>query len=1464
MKTNIFHNTKSLRPILLISILLGAMETFAQNASNPTGFENNSTSSWTGGTGTESVAINSSVVRTGTYSLALTTSSGFGNRYWYSNNPYAASASGSYIHFIYWTKALAATASVDASMRYTTSAPPSGAGTAENGNAVTINNAAWTRVNHTAGNVNSRWYFPAPRKTSGTATSFYIDDIIIYYSSSSSIDLNSPNFPLNAIGTSTNGLKWTNGSDTGEGATGVQKTLIFKRTAGSVGSHDLNLANQAIYSLTSSEGPSVLGNWTLLTASVSSTASAYSSGSFSVGEEYAVVHRDLAYNYSLPSYVVIAAPAPKLMLKEASSGSSIASGAGFKMGTLYTASSTSKTFKIYNTGTGILNINSIAFTTGVKYSITSSPASSIAENDSTQFTVLFTTDATNGQYTDLLSIGSNDNSTPTFSLNLSGEKADFVLPYTYQAGINSSIYSNSELKQDFAYKTDIPTALSLGNGSAFDDLHFYADYDEYLNEGNCLPNSNSVIRIGENSKRLKLTLPSCGTISTKWCANGYRKIRITDEMGKIYEQSVNFIASNTCNNSSTIINKAGASTIYIDFLANDTNLLTSLYYLNITPYNASVQNNAKQIYEFSSGVAGEKVTVSTNTIIIDVPIGTNLTAISPSLINISPNASVSPAQGVPTDFTNPVSYVVTAQNGSSKTYTVTIKEAVNYSAAFYADSILIPIAMNEGNKTIEVIEASNASCQVPVSGNGASYTIYFLDSSDLPVGGYNIAGASNICIGTTASYSISNAPASNSPKYIWRLGGADKNLFTIIGDTISETLKIKAPDNVSSTSLDISINVEFSPSSCLLVNGSDTIPIQVSNGNPQPITSLDVDCAVSDFLTISAMGSADATAYNWSFSPSQQIVTQSGNSIVIKLNNNNDIAAYVNTQSACGVSINNTPYSVDYATPSSTWTGLLDDDWSKNANWTGRVPKSCTDIIIPDVSTGISYPTILANGACRSITFKAGGAVLGLQKLSYNQAFVEMNLQRSKWYTLTPPLKNMYSGDYYTTGKPKTQAKLFDDVNPDIIGDTVAVGTWTRSFANLAVPFSAGMGFAFQADSISYNYPSGISTSHTDLSLKFPARDANGALVKTLYPYSGVTGKVYTNMPTPLAKDSALAYRFAVENSLNQLEDVHLPIKAGLNLVGNPLMTHLDFNKLYLDNSSKISNNVKFWNGSTFVTFMAGDDISSSLDLANNKIPPMQAFFVYGLTSSGTLDFDLDQHFVADTDSKLRAAKTGARKNTMHIKAVQNKLVGWTAIALKQGASNEYSKDDAFKLFSNNRNAPDVYTVAQSNALDINQFGKLPYITPLSVKTNAKGSLELNFIGTESFDGIDVYLINTLTGERQNLKEDNKLALNNKDAYNDGSLFLEFRSASSTTGIAEKQSETEIRVYCKNEMLHAESNAADRIKKITLWDELGKLIYQNSNLDTQSFEMSLNIKNTIGLCLVETEHNASVVKVLIK
>jgi hypothetical protein len=130
-------------------------------------------------------------------------------------------------------------------------------------------------------------------------------------------------------------------------------------------------------------------------------------------------------------------------------------------------------------------------------------------------------------------------------------------------------------------------------------------------------------------------------------------------------QTVSGLASNA---TSTIVSGLNANTTY-------TYKVTAIgdgdVYTNSNPSTASAGirtlNSAKDITAFT--VAGVNGTIGTNTITAAVPLGTNITALTPS-VTVSSYASYSPSGSQ--NFSGNVTYTVTAEDGSQKTYTVSI------------------------------------------------------------------------------------------------------------------------------------------------------------------------------------------------------------------------------------------------------------------------------------------------------------------------------------------------------------------------------------------------------------------------------------------------------------------------------------------------------------------------------------------------------------------------------------------------------------------------------------------------------------------------------------------------------------------------------------------------------------------------------------------------------------------------
>jgi len=91
----------------------------------------------------------------------------------------------------------------------------------------------------------------------------------------------------------------------------------------------------------------------------------------------------------------------------------------------------------------------------------------------------------------------------------------------------------------------------------------------------------------------------------------------------------------------------------------------------------TVKSSEKLIMSFKFSLNPEVIGVldqTKHTIALTVPYGTNIKNLTP-VVSVSPKATVSPASGVSQTFTSPVSYRVTAEDGTVQNYVVTVTVA---------------------------------------------------------------------------------------------------------------------------------------------------------------------------------------------------------------------------------------------------------------------------------------------------------------------------------------------------------------------------------------------------------------------------------------------------------------------------------------------------------------------------------------------------------------------------------------------------------------------------------------------------------------------------------------------------------------------------------------------------------------------------------------------------------------------
>lgn len=135
-------------------------------------------------------------------------------------------------------------------------------------------------------------------------------------------------------------------------------------------------------------------------------------------------------------------------------------------------------------------------------------------------------------------------------------------------------------------------------------------------------------------------------------------------------------------------------------------LLTAFLVLNCSnDDNNQQQSNSNKIISFNI-VDGNNIfvgTINNTTKTIDVvTTDTDLSSLLTVNIEISPNATISPSSSTPINFSNPVIYTVTAQNGDQSTYEANITSGDNEILTFSLsmDDIIYDAEIDHIAKTI--------------------------------------------------------------------------------------------------------------------------------------------------------------------------------------------------------------------------------------------------------------------------------------------------------------------------------------------------------------------------------------------------------------------------------------------------------------------------------------------------------------------------------------------------------------------------------------------------------------------------------------------------------------------------------------------------------------------------------------------------------------------------------------------
>ncbi|MDR0429017.1 MAG: hypothetical protein LBH58_00875, partial [Tannerellaceae bacterium] len=398
------------------------------------------------------------------------------------------------------------------------------------------------------------------------------------------------------------------------------------------------------------------------------------------------------------------------------------------------------------------------------------------------------------------------------------------------------------------------------------------------------------------------------------------------------------------------------------------------------------------------------------------------------------------------------------------------------------------------------------------------------------------------------------------------------------------------------------------------------------------------------------------------------------------------------------------------------WNGSVGTDWHDVRNWVevktngevsaSFVPAACVDVIIP---SGLeNYPQLTSEAVCNKITMKDRAMIGDIDSLTYTHVEVELTLkpsERDRFVMWSPPLQDMYTGDYHFTKTAggtdyywgDVSMNFFQVANPDAIHWTPHKDMFTATFGNIWTKLLPGQAFNLKVIATADNQSQSFIFPRTNPQYK----DTNGKF--------GIGGRVETfTRPT-----NARFMSDAVKDAGNMI-----PVRgdwanpgnpagsADYIQVVNPYMAYLRIRDFLNANSAVIENQYKIWSGEVSKSgqSVAGDVVTVLPDKTDGSrylidnlalvsvnpgdmgvIAPLQSFFVKKRVAAvHSLEMrSLWTTTVAPGKNSAYELKADVKEtNTLRVTATWGKTSSAAILCFRREASPHYDGgEDAHKLF---------------------------------------------------------------------------------------------------------------------------------------------------------------------------------------
>ncbi len=321
--------------------------------------------------------------------------------------------------------------------------------------------------------------------------------------------------------------------------------------------------------------------------------------------------------------------------------------------------------------------------------------------------------------------------------------------------------------------------------------------------------------------------------------------------------------------------------------------------------------------------------------------------------------------------------------------------------------------------------------------------------------------------------------------------------------------------------------------------------------------------------------------------------------------------------------------------------------------------------------------------------------------------------------------------------------------------------------------------------------------------------------------------------------------------------------KRGFNLVGNPYPSYIDWDLVYAD-ATGMRNAIwlRTFNGSAMTFYTYGDGDGVPVDLATDRIAPMQAFWVKvaadNTTPSLTFKNTHRDHFT--TGANPLRVKANDLRPRLRLVVSNGQVKDETLIVGKSYASNLLDSYDIEKMSADNTSIPELFSLVQNQEMVINSMQELNegILVQLGFRPGQAGNYNLEVTQLENINA-KVVLVDNLTSTQTELQAGTTYSFSSDATVTNSRFSIEFRAPGATTSVKEVNASNTLVYVTDANQIAVQSMAITKADVIRVYNMAGQ---QLAMLNADGHNTLLKQSFSAGVYLVKVNNHLQ--KVIVK